>query len=103
MSTALRGFRDGQLTLSPNSSLVTDSLLANLDLPLLSKRREAHSAILAKKCLLGFVPNYFNYFKLNDSVHNHSTKTAKDIHMPKVKLEIAKRSFYCIILVRQLI
>ena len=53
------------------------------------------SAILAKKCLLGLVPNYFNeYFKLNDYIHDHSTKTAKDIHMPKVKLEIAKRLFY---------
>ena len=48
--------------INPNSSLVADSFLANLCLPLLWKRGEAHCAILAKKLVLGLVPTYFNEY-----------------------------------------
>ncbi|CAH3163288.1 unnamed protein product, partial [Porites evermanni] len=54
-----------------------------------------HIVLLTRKCLHGSVPPYLNnYFKLNASVHSVTTRRCNDIHIPKVKQAVAKRSFY---------
>lgn len=74
----------------------TDNLMESLHLVPLLTRRNVHSAIFARKCLEGLVPSYLvDYFKLKQSVHSYATRNADtNIYLPKVKLEIAKRSFY---------
>ena len=79
----------------PNSGIESDTLLLTLKLVLLTDRRKAHTSILVKKCLIGFVPPYFlNYFKLNESHSFYKTRDIMDISLPKVRLEVAKHSFY---------
>ena len=69
----------------------------SLGLVPLINRRKLHivTCMLVRKCLDGLVPPYFsNYFNLNSSVHAVATRRCDDIHITKVNLETAKRSFY---------
>ena len=79
----------------PNSGLDTKELNATLGLVPLINRRKLHIVLLARKCLDGSVPPYLNhYFNLNTSIHTFATRRCNDIHLPKVNLEVAKKSFY---------
>ena len=61
----------------------------------LFNRQKLHIVLLTRKCLDGSVPPYLiNYFTLNASVYTVTIKCIDDIHIPKVNLEVAKRSFY---------
>ena len=79
----------------PNSGLDTDTLLESLSLELLTKRREAHSAILAKKCLGGPVLPYLKgYFKINESIHSYGTRDAKTKYIyQKLSLKLPEGLF----------
>ena len=66
----------------PNSGIEIDTLSLTLKLVLLTDRRKAHTSILVKKCLIGFVPPYFlNYFKLNESRSFYKTRDIMDISL----------------------
>ena len=78
----------------PNSGLHTKELIAALGLVPLTNRRRLHIVSLTRKCLDGLVPPYINnYFNLNTSTHAAATRRCNNIHIPKVDLEVAKRSF----------
>lgn len=62
----------------------------------LNDRRIMHSAQLVCKCLKGSIPDYFkNYFVVRNLGNQVCTRsTGIDLLLPKIKLEVAKRSFY---------
>jgi hypothetical protein len=61
----------------------------------LYKRREHHVFGLVKKSLTGTVPQFLtNYFTFNRDIHERSTRQSNQLHLPKVKTESAKKSFY---------
>lgn len=79
----------------PNSGLDTKELNATLGLVPLIDRRKLHIVFLARKYLDGSVLPYLNhYFNLNTSIHTFATRRCNDIHLPKVNLQFAKKSFY---------
>ena len=69
--------------------------------PSLVNRRENHVNELVKRCIKGHCPQFFkNYFTINSSVHNRTTRQTNRLHLPRVRTDIAKNSFYyngCII------
>ena len=63
-------------------------------LPLIN-RRKLHIVLLTRKCPDGSVPLYLNnYFNINASVHSVTTRRCNNSHIPKVNIEVAKRSFF---------
>ena len=47
------------------------------------------------QCIRGRCPQYFKeYFKCNGSVHQRATRQKNQLHLPAVRTETAKRSFY---------
>jgi len=80
---------------SPNSGLDAKELNATLGLVHLINRRKLHIVVLARKCLYRSVPPYLNdCFNLNTSLHTFTTRRFNEVHLPKVNLEVSKRSFY---------
>lgn len=67
----------------------------------LQNRRDNHVFKLVKKCIQGRCPQFFkNYFIFNSSVHSRITRQSNMLHLPRVRTEQAKKSFYyngCII------
>ena len=56
-----------------------------------------HKCILVFKCLNNLVPKYLTqYFKRNADLHNHATRRSNDLHPPKPKRNIGKRTFLSI-------
>ena len=79
----------------PKSGIETNALLIKLKLIALEYRRRAHIVIFVKKCLLGIVPPYMlNYFQINKSRSRYTTRNYMDISLPRIRLEIAKPSFF---------
>ena len=65
--------------------------------PTLEERRLKSVFKLVKKCLQGRCPQYFEqYFKRNNTIHAHTTRQSNLLHPPAVRTEIAKRSFFII-------
>ena len=63
--------------------------------PSLADRRRNNVFKLVKKCIRGRCPQYFKeYFKCNGSVHQRATRQKNQLHLPAVRTETAKRSFY---------
>ena len=64
-------------------------------------RREHHTFNIVNKCISGNCPQFFNsYFSFNKSISQRATKQGEHLHLPRVRTEVAKRSFYyngCII------
>lgn len=57
--------------------------------------RELHVVLLTRNYLDCSVPPCLNsYFSLDVSVHTVSTRRCNDMGIPKVSLEVDKRSFY---------
>ena len=76
---------------SPSS----DEALEKLRYDTLESRREKHILKLVGKCLTGQVPQFFkNYFTFNSNVVKRITKQSGLLHLPRVLLELAKKSFY---------
>ena len=56
---------------------------------------EKHCALLVNKCLVGEVPSYFkDYFMLRSQSDNQHRSSITDIILPKLHLDVAKKSFY---------
>ena len=63
--------------------------------PSLADRRRNNVFKLVKKCIRGRCSQYFKeYFKCNGSVHQRATRQKNQLHLPAVRTETAKRSFY---------
>ena len=81
--------------ISPNSGLDDKELNATLGVVPLINKRKLHIVFLARNCLDGSVPpSQNNYFNLNTSMHTFTTRRFNDIHLPKLNLEVAKRSLF---------
>ena len=53
-----------------------------------------HKCVLVFKCLHNLVPPYLsNYFIRNYNVHGYNTRRKADLHLPKPKLSLGKRTF----------
>ena len=53
-----------------------------------------HKCILAFKCLYNLVPKYLTqYFTRNADLHDHVTRRSNDLHPPKPKRNMGKRTF----------
>ena len=67
----------------------------------LLNRREHHTFSIVNKCISGNCPQFFNsYFNFNKSISQRVTRQSEHLHLPRVRTEVAKRSFYyngCII------
>ena len=47
------------------------------------------------KCVAGDCPQYFqNYFTFNHQIYDRKSRQSGKLHLPKVRTEIAKHSFY---------
>ena len=75
--------------------IATESILENLRWPPLTRTMEKHCALLVNKCLVGEVPSYFkDYFMLRSQSDNQYRSSITDIILPKLHLDVAKKSFY---------
>jgi hypothetical protein len=82
--------RLSQLPLPPSNDV-----MSSLRWTPLYKRREHHVFGLVKKSLTGTVHQFLtNYFTFNRDIHERSTRQSNQLHLPKVKTESAKKSFY---------
>ena len=73
----------------------SDTALSDLKWDSLECRRERHVFNLVKKSLRGQCPQFLrNYFILNKDVVRRVTRLSNLLHLPKVRTETAKRSFY---------
>ena len=63
--------------------------------PVLAERRCEHVFHLVKKCIEGRCPQYFDgYFTFNSKIHSRATRLRDLLHLPAVRTEVAKKSFY---------
>ena len=63
--------------------------------PALAERRREHVFQLVNKCIEGRCPQYFDgYFTFNSTIHSRATRQRDLLHLPAVRTEVAKRSFY---------
>ena len=84
--------RTGRLVVKTSRS---DDAMAQLKWPTLASRRDKHTLSLVKKCINGHCPQYFNnYFTFNNRICSRVTRQSNLLHLPAVRTEIAKRSFY---------
>ena len=73
----------------------SDSAMDNLKWPTLEQRRRKHILNLVEKCIKGHCPQYFNnYFIFNKEIHSRTTRQKNLLHLPRVRLEVAKKAFY---------
>lgn len=76
-------------------SAASDEAMANLRWQLLSNRRDDHTLKLVKKSLRNHCPMYFrDYFTFNHRIMTRTTRQSNLLHLPRVKLECTKRSFF---------
>ena len=78
--------------LSGESSRDTFDILKWTDL---ETNRKIHKCVLVFKFLLhNLFPEYLsNYFSRNSCFHTHNTRRKSDLHLPKPKLSLGKRTF----------
>ena len=63
--------------------------------PALAERRREHVFQLVKRCIEGRCPQYFlGYFTFNSKIHSGATRQRDLLHLPTIRTEVAKRSFY---------
>ena len=69
--------------------------LANLKWNSLESRRNKHILKLVYKCLAKKAPQFFHdYFIYNREIISRITRQSNLLHLPKVRTEAAKRSFF---------
>ena len=84
--------RAARVVFKVNSS---DVALNSLRWSTLEHRRALHVYLLVNKCLKKCVPQFLiDYFTFNRDRCLRRTRQSNLLHVPKVKLETAKRSFY---------
>jgi hypothetical protein len=73
----------------------SDDALHDLRWETLKNRREQHVLKLVKKCVKGIVPQFlFDYFSFNRHLTVRTTRQSNLLHLPRVRTEMAKKSFY---------
>ena len=73
----------------------SDIALSNLKWNILESRRERHVLNLVKMSRSCQCPQFFkNYFAFNTDIVPRSTRQSFLLHLPRVRTETAKRSFY---------
>ena len=73
----------------------SDKAMNMLKWPSLQSRRDDNIFKLVNKCIQGRCPQLFkNYFTFNSSVHSRVTRQSHKLHLPRVRTEQAKKSFY---------
>ena len=83
--------RAARIILQRNASNDTFSVLNWLNL---ASRRKMHKCILVFKCLNNLIPKYLTqYFTKNADLHDHATRRRNDLHPPKPKRNMGKRTF----------
>ena len=83
--------RAARIILKRDSSRDTFNVLGWADL---ETNRKIHKCVLVYKCLHNLVPQYLsNYFIRNYKVHGYNTRRKADLHLPKPKLSLGKRTF----------
>ena len=51
--------------------------------------------VFVKKCIEGNVPQFLkDYFRFNREIVSRFTRQSNNLHLPTIRTEIAKRSFY---------
>ena len=84
--------RAARLILRHHSS---DDALKFLAYETMEDRRKKHVYNLVHKCISGKVPQFFkNYFIFNQDVTRRQTRQSSLLHLPRVRTETAKKSFY---------
>ena len=83
--------RAGRIVLRRGSSKDTFNVLGWAEPETKWKR---HKCTLVYKCLNNLVPKYLSdYFTRNYNVHSYNTRRRTDLHLPKPKLSLVKRTF----------
>ena len=60
----------------------------------LETQRNAHKCILVFKCVNNLAPPYLSDYSIrNCNVHSYNTRKRNDMHLPKPKLTLGKRTF----------
>ena len=86
--------RPARIVMKVNCS---DDELYDLQWETLKNRREQHVLKLVKKCVKGIVPQFLcDYFSFNHQLTVRTTRQRNLLHLPKVRTEMAKKSFYYI-------
>ena len=84
--------RVGRIVIKTSSS---DTEMKALKWPSLRSRSDEQILKLVRKCIHGGYPQYFkNYFVFNKDICARSTRQSNLLHLPAIRTEVAKRSFY---------
>ena len=68
---------------------------ATLKWPSTRSTRDEHILKLVRKCMHGRFPQYFkDYFVFNKDICARLTRQSNLLHLPAIRTEVAKRSFY---------
>ena len=85
--------RAARIILRENTSNDTFCALNWLNL---ASRRKMHKCILVFKSLNNLVPKYLTqYFTRNVDFHDHATRRNNDLHPPRPRRNMGKRTFKC--------
>lgn len=77
------------------SSDNSDSALVKLNWETLDCRRKTYVLKVVEKCLKKQVPQFFmDYFTFNRYIVHRTTRQSNLLHLPKARIEAAKKSFY---------
>ena len=69
----------------------------NLKWPILEHRRRKHILNLVEKCIKVIAHSILitiYYFSYNKEIHSRTTRKKNLLHLPRVRLEVAKKAFY---------
>ena len=84
--------RVGRIVIKTSSS---DTAMKALKWPSTGSTRDEHILKLLRKCIHGRFPhNFKNYFVFNKDICVRSTRQSNLLHLPAIRREVAKRSFY---------
>ena len=84
--------RVGRIVIKTPSS---DIAMKALKWPSLRSRRDKHTLKLVRKCIHGrCLQKFKNFFVFNEDICTRSTRQSNLLHLPAIRTEVAKRSFY---------
>ena len=73
----------------------SDAALQSLAMESLENRRKKHVYRSVTKCMNGKFPQFFiNYFNYNRNITGRQTRQSNLLHLPRVRTEAAKKSFF---------
>ena len=85
--------RVGRIVIKTSSS---DTAMKAFKWPSLRSRRDKHILKRLRKCIHDRRPQYHfkEYFVFNKDICTRSTRQSNVLHLPAIRTEVAKRSFY---------